>query len=118
MTGLELFWGSASAPSWRVMLALRRKGVPATERWLSLPEGENRRPEFLAVNPRVLGWQCSVAPNRREFVAVHCGPSGGIEELPVPPPPASAGQLQIGPHGVPSRSPLQQVTQIGIPKKS
>lgn len=49
---IELYWGSGSTPSWRVMLALLLKGVPYTSHLLSFSKRETRTPEFLAMNPR------------------------------------------------------------------
>lgn len=52
MSELEVFWGSGSQPSWRVLLALELKQVPYTSRLLSFSAGEHKTPEFLALNPR------------------------------------------------------------------
>ena len=49
---LEIFWGSGSPFSWRVMLALEQKGVAYTSRLVDFGKRENRSPEFLAINPR------------------------------------------------------------------
>jgi len=49
---LTFFWGSGSPPSWRVMLALEHKRVPYESRLLSFAEGDLKKPEFLAINPR------------------------------------------------------------------
>jgi glutathione S-transferase len=49
---LTFFWGSGSPPSWRVMLALEHKGLPYESRLLSFSEGDTKKPEYLAINPR------------------------------------------------------------------
>jgi glutathione S-transferase len=50
--GLEIFWGSGSGPSWRVLLAATIKGVPFESRLLSFSAREHKTPEMLAMNPR------------------------------------------------------------------
>jgi glutathione S-transferase len=52
MSNLELYWGSGSQPSWRVLLALEVKKIPYQSKLLSFSEGEHKTPEFLAMNPR------------------------------------------------------------------
>jgi len=52
MTKLRLHWISGSGPCWRVMLALGRKGLDYTSNRLDPSKGEQKTPEFLAVNPR------------------------------------------------------------------
>lgn len=49
---IEIFWGSGSGPSWRVLLALAVKGVPYESRLLSFSKGEHRSAEIVAMNPR------------------------------------------------------------------
>jgi glutathione S-transferase len=49
---IELYWGSGSTPSWRVLLALLAKGLPYTSHLISFSKRETRTPEFLALNPR------------------------------------------------------------------
>ena len=49
---LELFWASGSPFSWRVLLTLEHKGVTYESRLLQFSKGENKSPEFLAMNPR------------------------------------------------------------------
>ncbi len=49
---LEIFWGSGSPFSWRVLLALECKGVTYTSRLVDFGKREHRSPEFLAMNPR------------------------------------------------------------------
>ena len=49
---LEIFWGSGSAPAWRVLLALAIKGVPYESHLLSFSKGEHKAPELVAMNPR------------------------------------------------------------------
>ncbi|WP_170431524.1 glutathione S-transferase family protein [Ruegeria arenilitoris] len=48
----KLYWISGSPPSWRVMLALTIKGIPFDEQRLDQAAGENRAPEYLALNPK------------------------------------------------------------------
>lgn len=52
MSKLEVYWGSGSQPSWRVLLALELKQVPYESKLLSFSQGEHKTPEFLAMNPR------------------------------------------------------------------
>ena len=47
----ELYWISGSPPAWRVMLGFVVKGVAFTSRGLDHGAGENRTPEYLALNP-------------------------------------------------------------------
>jgi glutathione S-transferase len=49
---IEVFWGSGSPFSWRVLLALELKRVPYESRLLSFAKGEHKTPEFLAISPR------------------------------------------------------------------
>ena len=49
---IELWWGSGSMPSRRVMLALAVKGVPYEGHLVSFAARDTRKPEFLAMNPR------------------------------------------------------------------
>jgi glutathione S-transferase len=49
---LELFWISGSPYSWRVMLQLEVKQIPYAPRLLQASQGEHKKPEFLALNPR------------------------------------------------------------------
>jgi glutathione S-transferase len=48
----EVFWGSGSPYSWRVLLALTVKQVPFDSRLLQFSRGDHQTPEFLAMNPR------------------------------------------------------------------
>jgi glutathione S-transferase len=52
MSELEVFWGSGSQPSWRVLLALEVKRVPYVSHIVSFSAGDHRKPEFLQLNPR------------------------------------------------------------------
>jgi glutathione S-transferase len=52
MSDLEVFWGSGSQPSWRVLLALEVKRLPYKSHLLSFSAGEHKTPEFLKLNPR------------------------------------------------------------------
>jgi len=49
---LEVFWVSGSPYGWRVLLALAIKGAPFQSRRLSAADGDHKKPEFLAINPR------------------------------------------------------------------
>lgn len=49
---IEVYWASGSGFSWRVLLALEVKRIPYESRVLEFSKGDNRRPEFLAINPR------------------------------------------------------------------
>ncbi len=48
----EVYWGSGSPYSWRVLLALTVKGVPFDSKLLQFSRGDHQTPEFLAMNPR------------------------------------------------------------------
>jgi glutathione S-transferase len=52
MGEIEVFWGSGSQPSWRVLLALEVKRLPYKSHLLSFSAGEHKTPEFLKLNPR------------------------------------------------------------------
>jgi glutathione S-transferase len=45
-------YGAGSAYAWRVWLALEHKGLPYDIKVISFAAGDNRKPEFLALNPR------------------------------------------------------------------
>jgi glutathione S-transferase len=49
---IEVWWGSGSPPSWRVLLGLAVKGLDHESHLLSFSEGDLRKPEFKALNPR------------------------------------------------------------------
>jgi len=49
---LEIFWGSGSPFSWRVLLAAEVKGLEYTSRLLDFSKGDLGTPEFLQMNPR------------------------------------------------------------------
>jgi glutathione S-transferase len=49
---LELFWISGSPFSWRVMLTLEAKQIPYSAHLLQAARGDNKKPEYLALNPR------------------------------------------------------------------
>ena len=48
----SLYWISGSPPSWRVMLGLLIKNVDYASIRLDHGAGENKRPEYLKINPR------------------------------------------------------------------
>lgn len=49
---LTFYYGSGSPYAWRVWLALEHKGIPYDFKLLSFSEGDTRKPDFTAVNPR------------------------------------------------------------------
>jgi glutathione S-transferase len=48
----EIYWGSGSPNSWRVLLAAEVLGVPYESKLLEFSKGQTRTPEHLALNPR------------------------------------------------------------------
>jgi glutathione S-transferase len=49
---LTLYYGSGSPYAWRVNLALEHKALPYERRVLSFGQGDLKKPEYLALNPR------------------------------------------------------------------
>ena len=49
---IEIYWGSGSPNSWRVLLAAEALRLPYESKLLEFSKGEHRTPEFLALNPR------------------------------------------------------------------
>jgi glutathione S-transferase len=49
---MTLYYGSGSPYAWKVQLALEHKALPYERRLLSFDQGDTRKPEFLALNPR------------------------------------------------------------------
>ncbi|MFL6602538.1 MAG: glutathione S-transferase family protein [Steroidobacteraceae bacterium] len=49
---LEIFWGSGSSFSWRVLLGAEIKGLEYESRLLEFSKGHMKAPEFLQMNPR------------------------------------------------------------------
>ena len=49
---LDFYHGHGSPYSWRVWLALEHKAIPYTLKVLSFDNGDTKRPEFTALNPR------------------------------------------------------------------
>ena len=49
---IDVYWGSGSPYSWRVLLALEHKGLPYNSHLLSLDMQEHKSPHMLALNPR------------------------------------------------------------------
>jgi glutathione S-transferase len=49
---IEVFWGSGSPYSWRVLLALEYKRLPYTSHLLQFSKQEQKSQEMLALNPR------------------------------------------------------------------
>jgi len=49
---IDVYWGSGSPYSWRVLLALEHKGLEYRGHLLSLDMQEHKSPHMLALNPR------------------------------------------------------------------
>lgn len=49
---IEFYAGSGSPFAWRVWLALEHKQLPYTLKMLSFQNGDHKKPEYLAINPR------------------------------------------------------------------
>ena len=49
---LEIFWGSGSPFSWRVLLGAEIKGITYESRLLEFSKGHMKSPDFLRMNPR------------------------------------------------------------------
>jgi glutathione S-transferase len=49
---ITFYYGSGSPYAWRVWLALEAKGIPYEQKIISFSEGDHKKPEFLALNPR------------------------------------------------------------------
>ena len=49
---IDVYWGSASPYSWRVLLALELKGVPYESNVLQFSKQEHKSPQMLRMNPR------------------------------------------------------------------
>jgi glutathione S-transferase len=49
---IEIFWGSGSPFSWRVLLTLEHKQIPYQSRLMQFSKGETKTAEYLAMNPR------------------------------------------------------------------
>ena len=49
---INFYYGSGSPFAWRVHLALEHKALPYERTILSFANGDTRKPEFLALNPR------------------------------------------------------------------
>ena len=49
---IDVFWGSGSPYSWRVLLALEYKRLPYTSHLLQFSKQEHKSPHMLALNPR------------------------------------------------------------------
>jgi glutathione S-transferase len=49
---LVLYYGSGSPFAWKVQLALEHKAIPYERKTLSFAEGDTKKPEFRALNPR------------------------------------------------------------------
>ena len=47
-----LYWGSGSAPAWRVQVALAEKQLPYDSKKVEFSKLEHKQPAILAVNPR------------------------------------------------------------------
>jgi glutathione S-transferase len=49
---LTFYYGAGSPYAWRVWLALEHKSIPYERKVLSFAEGDLKKPELLAINPR------------------------------------------------------------------
>ena len=49
---LVLYYGSGSPFAWRAHLALEHKALPYELKVLSFSAGDQKKPEFVALNPR------------------------------------------------------------------
>jgi glutathione S-transferase len=49
---LEVYWGSGSPFSWRVLLALEIKGIKYESKLIEFSKQQHKTPEFLTMNPR------------------------------------------------------------------
>ncbi len=49
---IEIYWGSGSPPSWRVLLGLEVKKIPYTSKMIEFSKKEHKTTEFLKMNPR------------------------------------------------------------------
>jgi len=49
---ITFYYGSGSPFSWKVWLALEHKQLPYELKVLSLQQGEQKKPEYLSINPR------------------------------------------------------------------
>jgi len=49
---IDVYWGSGSPFSWRVLLALEVKRLPYQSHLLEMSKQQHKTPEFLAMNPR------------------------------------------------------------------
>jgi glutathione S-transferase len=49
---LTFYYGSGSPYAWRVWLALEHKAIPYERKVLSFAEGDLKKPDYLAINPR------------------------------------------------------------------
>lgn len=49
---ITLYGGSGSPPVWKVWLTLEHKNIPYQLKMLSFDAGDQKKPEFLAINPR------------------------------------------------------------------
>ena len=49
---IDVYWGSGSPYSWRVLLALEHKGLPYRSHLLQIAMQEQKSPHMLAMNPR------------------------------------------------------------------
>ena len=52
LMAIDVYWGSGSPYSWRVLLALEHKGLAYTGHLLQLAMQEHKSPHMLALNPR------------------------------------------------------------------
>ncbi|BDA49420.1 Glutathione S-transferase A [Coccomyxa sp. Obi] len=48
----KLYWGSGSTPAWRVLIALKEKGLEFDSKLIEFSKGEHKSEEILKLNPR------------------------------------------------------------------
>nr|AAC50036.1 glutathione S-transferase [Coccomyxa sp. PA] len=51
-TERKLYWGSGSTPAWRVLIALKEKGLEFDSRLIEFSKGEHKSEDILKLNPR------------------------------------------------------------------
>ncbi|GMH40937.1 hypothetical protein BSKO_08841 [Bryopsis sp. KO-2023] len=52
MADRVLYWASGSPPCWKVMIVLEEKNLPYESKMLYFSEGDHKKPEVVAINPR------------------------------------------------------------------
>ena len=49
---ISVYWASGSPPAWRVLLALKEKGLAFKSNLLNMTNKEHKSADVLAINPR------------------------------------------------------------------